>query len=273
MPHSKRIIVIALLLSALVGSAIAAPSQEIGRGKGGEAINLDAGARQSSQATFMGYGGFATPKAPQPMLLSPGSMVNKAERFMEEAQSARDQTLALYNTTASIAEVVDGQAAVVEEQVERSFEQLERSMENLEESRVQLEQSRIYLVQSERQIEEAARCRALLADHLNLTLAMYEEAINLSREMDETADDLQMLAEEVEICRDQSAENAALAEEHLNLTINAYNHTLILAQDVERSAKRLETLSQSIKESGEALAEEAGDMLGPEGESEALIGG
>ncbi|MDF0589689.1 hypothetical protein P0O15_00655 [Methanotrichaceae archaeon Mx] len=236
---------------------------EIGRGKSLGVINLEVGARQSSQAHYMGSSGFAAPTTPQPMLLSAGSMVNQAKRYMSQAEVARDQAQEQYDKTLLLARQVEERSKLVDESLSASKEHLDLSRLYQDESRAQLDEvltvldesrdqlkvlrgyldeSRIHLGQtdanldkSRAQLEETSIYRESLSDQLNRTESLYQEAIALSGELMTTAFDLEILAMVVQASSDQAATNAILYEDRLNKVTELYNQSVILSQQINES--------------------------------------
>ena len=110
-----------LVLSIIVSTVAALEPQEIGRGRSGAVVNLDAGPNNSGTKLHFGTEGFAAPSIPQFVEVSPGAMVHQSKMYRDESRSLYgnvrtilNQTSALENSTRQSTEKAAASSAMAE---------------------------------------------------------------------------------------------------------------------------------------------------------------
>ena len=183
-----KIAVTILVLIFLSWPAASVEALYLGSGVGGQVINLDAGAKQSSEKYNFGWSGFVAPTMPQSMALSPNIMVTQAEGLVKEAQvardgavSARDEARAKYNETQVLLSKIDDK--------ESSIQSLLKSAED--------------------SAEASAISAAQAAEFLNRTEAAYGRTLGLSVAVEGNLSLMKSLLQEAKSYANASAINAS----------------------------------------------------------------
>jgi hypothetical protein len=183
-----KIAVTILVLIFLSWPTASVEALYLGSGVGGQVINLDAGAKQSSEKYNFGRSGFVAPTMPQSMALSPNIMVTQAEGLVKEAQvardgavSARDEARANYNETQVLLSKIDDK---------------ESSIQHL-------------LKSAEASAEASAMSAAQAAEFLNRTEAAYGRTLGLSVAVEGNLSLMKSLLQEAKSYANASAINAS----------------------------------------------------------------
>jgi len=183
-----KIAVTILVLIFLSWPTASVEALYLGSGVGGQVINLDAGAKQSSEKYNFGRSGFVAPTMPQSMALSPNIMVTQAEGLVKEAQvardgavSARDEARANYNETQVLLSKIDDK---------------ESSIQHL-------------LKSAEASAEASAMSAAQAAEFLNRTETAYGRTLGLSVAVEGNLSLMKSLLQEAKSYANASAINAS----------------------------------------------------------------
>lgn len=210
----SKIAVLILMLLAIPLAAFALEPIYLGSGHSGQAINLDAGAKQPNQTYSYGRSGFVTPSMPQPMALSPHMMIKQTQDLLDEAQKARDEAVSARD-----------EAVSAKDQARAQYEEAQALLAKIEKS-----ERRVGELQNK--TETSARAAAVSASQAENFLNKTEEAYSQMKSMLLGAKNY----------ANDSAIYASRAGSYFNLTQSMYNKT------VSRSASDYNNMTLMAKE-------------------------
>ncbi len=191
--------------------------QEIGRGRSGAVVNLDAGPNNSGTKLHFGTEGFAAPSIPQFVEVSPGAMVYQSKMY-------RDESRRLYSS----ARTVLNQTSYLENSTRHSTEKAAASSAMAE-------------VSSNSSMSNVMQCKTYLkqtGSALNKTIAMSNRTEMLAKKLTEMDNVTREYAQ-------NAARSAQVARDHLNDTVSERNNVSVLMQRVDILEKKVAELEAS----------------------------
>ena len=203
-----------LVLSIIVSTVAALEPQEIGRGRSGAVVNLDAGPNNSGTKLHFGTEGFVAPSIPQFVEISPGAMVHQSKMYRDESRilysnvsTILNQTLDLENSTRQSTEKAAASSAMAEVSANSS-------MSNVMKCKTYLDQT---------------------GSALNKTIAMSNRTEMLAKELTEMENVTREYSQD-------AARSAQIARDHLNDTGPERNNVSVLMQRVDILEKKVAEL-------------------------------
>ena len=91
-----------MVLSIIVSTVAALEPREIGRGRSGAVVNLDAGPNNSGTKLHFGTEGFVAPSIPQFVEISPGAMVHQSKMYRDESRRLYSNACSILNQTSDL---------------------------------------------------------------------------------------------------------------------------------------------------------------------------
>lgn len=137
-------IILLIILSTTVLSAAAIQPQALGKGRMDQVINLETGVRTSALAPYFGSGGFVLPSTPQPMQISPSSMVYQSEKLRDESKGIFQETSDLLNQSQDLTKKVRDLEASARENALQSEQSAMLAKSELEETRLIYNETRAF---------------------------------------------------------------------------------------------------------------------------------
>jgi polyhydroxyalkanoate synthesis regulator phasin len=203
-----------LVLSIIVSTVAALEPQEIGRGRSGAVVNLDAGPNNSGTKLHFGTQGFAAPAIPQFAEVSPGAMVHQSKIY-------RDESRRLYSNARTIL----NQTSDLENSTRQSTERAVASSAMAE-------------VSANSSMSNVLQCKTYLdttMSALNKTLAISNRTEMLAKGFTEMENVTREYAQD-------AARSARVARVHLNDTGSERNNVSLLKQRVDILEKKVAEL-------------------------------
>jgi polyhydroxyalkanoate synthesis regulator phasin len=203
-----------LILSIIVSTVAALEPQEIGRGRSGAVVNLDAGPNNSGIKLHFGTEGFAAPSIPQFAEVSPGAMVHQSKMYRDESRrlysnacSILNQTSDLENSTRQSTERATASSAMAEVSANSS-------MSNAEQCKIYLSQTGSALSKTIATSNRTEMLAKVLTEMENVTREYAQDAVRSSQ----------------------------VARDHLNDTVSERNNLSVLMQRVDILEKKVAEL-------------------------------
>ncbi len=227
------------MLLAIPSTAFALEPIYLGSGHSDQAINLDAGAKQSNQNYSYGRFGFVTPSMPQPMALSPHMMIKQTEDLLDEAQKARDEAMSARDEAVSArdeAVSARGEAVSARDQARAQYEEAQVLL-------AKIEKSEQIVGELQNKTEASTRAAAVSASQAENFLNKTEEACSQMKSM--------LLG--ARTYANDSALYASQAGSYFNLTQSTYNKTVVVYSRSASDYNNMTLLAKEIRSNYDSI--------------------